>query len=234
MKPLLFILFLSLFGKKPSPCRRRLAAAETKDTLSYRAYRVDSKTQFVIIEPHQSALKALPRPQMITNAGMFDPDFQAHGLLVISRHVYQQLDRRKAKGANFYVEPNGVFYIDDGKYFVSPTRVYATLYAHKVPEFATQSGPMLVINDSINRTFDKASEYLTTRSGVGILPNGDPIFIIAEGINFYDFAAIFKNRLFCKNALFLDGGISEMFVGPEEQKHLHEYKFGPVVAVMKK
>lgn len=234
MKPLLFIAILSLFGKNSSVAWNPSQTSILTDSLPYRAYIVNSKTEFIIVEPRQSALKALPRPVMVTNAGMFNPDCQAHGLLVISRHVYQQLDRRKSKGANFYIQPNGVFYIDDGKYFVAPTKTYANLYLHKVPEFATQSGPMLVTNDSINPEFDRLSEALNTRNGVGILPNGEVIFIIAEGINFYDFAAIFKNKYFCKDALFLDGGLSEMFIGPEQLAHLHEYSFGPIIAVMKK
>lgn len=230
MKPLLFIAILSLFGKNYSPPRN----FPSTDTIPYKAYLVNSKTERVIVEPRQIALKGLPRPTMVTNAGMFDPDYQAHGLLVISRHVYQQIDRKKAKGANFYIQPNGVFYVDDGKYFLATTKAYATLYAHKVPEFATQSGPMLVTGDSINPQFDRFSQALNTRSGVGILPNGDPIFIIAEGINFYDFAAIFKNKYFCKEALFLDGGISAMLVGEQEVGTLKNYSFGPIIAVEKK
>lgn len=234
MKLLFSLLFLSLFGKDLSLTRKIAVPAILSDTFPYRAYQVNSGTERVIVIRRQGSLKLLPAPIMVTNGGMFDPDYAAHGLLVCDHNAYKPLDRRTAKGANFYMQPNGVFYVDKGKYFIVPTKIYAGLYVDDTPEFATQSGPMLVAGDSINKTFDQHSQYLNTRSGVGILPNGNPIFIIAEGISFYDFAAIFKDRFHCRNALFLDGGVSEMFVGEKEQERLSEYHFGPIIAVFKK
>lgn len=233
MKLLFSLLFLSQFGKDSSLLRNLDFPTFLTDTLPYRAYQINSATERVIVIRRQSSLKLLPAPIMVTNGGMFDPDYSAHGLLVCDHNAYKPLDRRTAKGANFYIQPNGVFYIDKGKYFVVPTKNYAGLYADDTPEFATQSGPMLVTDDSINKTFDKHSEYLNTRSGVGILPDGSPVFIIAEGISFYDFAAIFKDKFHCRNALFLDGGISEMFVGAKDQENLSQYHFGPIIAVFK-
>lgn len=234
MKLLFLLLLLSQFGNSLSPIRKYYPELLTDDTIPYRAYIVNSKIERAIVIRRQSSLQFLPSPQMVTNAGMFDPDFNAHGLLVCDHNAYKPLDRRKAKGANFYVQPNGVFYVDKGKYFVVTTNEYGRLYADNTPAFATQSGPMLVVHDSINKIFDKHSEYTNTRSGVGILPNGDPVFIIAEGINFYDFAAIFKNKFHCQDALFLDGGISAMFVGEKAKAGISDYNFGPVIVVLKK
>ena len=100
----------------------------------------------------------------------------------------------------------------------------------KKPNFATQSGPILVINDSVNTAFDKASRNTNIRSGVGILPNGYPVFVIASAITFYDFAMIFKEKFHCRQALFLDGAISKMFIGQQ----LNESDFGPMIEVVKK
>lgn len=234
MKKLLFIAFLSQFGKGSSTAGNYSLTPILDDTLAYRYFIVNSAAQRVVIVCRQSALERLPSPLMVTNGGMFDPDFSAHGLLVCDYKVHKQLDSRKAKRANFYVQPNGVFYEDKGKYFVVSTKTYAGLYNGNSPEFATQSGPMLIINDSVNKIFDQHSEYTNIRSGVGILPNGNPVFIIAEAINFYDFASIFKNKFHCKDALFLDGGISEMFIGPDEQAAIQNRQFGPLIAVLRK
>jgi uncharacterized protein YigE (DUF2233 family) len=145
------------------------------------------------------------------------------------------LDTRTAKNANFYLQPNGVFFIEGGKYAVLSTKAFREKYPDlkdKRPDFATQSGPMLVINDSINSNFTNGSQNMNIRSGVGILPNGNPVFIICQGINFYDFAALFKDKFGCRSALFLDGAISEMFVGPQEEQKLAEYSFGPMIAAL--
>ena len=101
----------------------------------------------------------------------------------------------------------------------------------KVPDriFGTFLEP---IDDSINNAFTKGSLNTNIRSGVGIMPNGNPVFIICTGINFYDFAALFKNKFGCRSALFLDGAISEMFVGLRQQQKLGDYSFGPMIAVM--
>ena len=205
------------------------------DTSACRSFEVDTKTEKVVIYNRQASIDMEAKPLMITNGGMFDPDYSPHGLLVCNHKVYKKLDTRTAKNANFYLQPNGVFLIEGGKYAVLPTKVFQEKYPdlnEKSPDFATQSGPMLVIDDSINNAFTKGSLNTNIRSGVGIMPNGNPVFIICTGINFYDFAALFKNKFGCRSALFLDGAISEMFVGLPQQQKLGDYSFGPMIAVM--
>ena len=47
------------------------------------------------------------------NAGMFDPNFNPVGLFVEEGIVVKQINRSKGKGeGNFYMQPNGFFYID--------------------------------------------------------------------------------------------------------------------------
>lgn len=223
MNALISLAILSLIGNHSS-----------YNGIEYRFFEVDARNEKIVFYKKPADIKKESSPLMVTNGGMFDPDYSPHGLLVVDHKLYHKLDARTAKGANFYVHPNGVFFVDQGKYGILPTREYATLYPKEQPDFATQSGPMLVINDSINPIFDKHSEYINTRSGVGILPNGNTIFVIADFISFYDFAAIFKNVYHCKNALFLDGGISEMLIGETEESDLPNHKFGPTIAVYKK
>ena len=201
-----------------------------QDTASLRFFEVTSAEK-VVICPRPSFVS--PSAVMATNGGMFDPDYSPHGLLICDGKLYKTLDLRTAKEGNFYLQPNGVFYIDDAGYHLATSRTFDRLYPDldkKKPHFATQSGPMLVINDSVNAVFNKASPNTNIRSGVGILPNGYPVFVIANAITFYDFAMIFKEKFHCRQALFLDGAISKMFIG----QPLNESDFGPMIEVVKK
>lgn len=67
---------------------------------------------------------------------------------------------------------------------------------------------MLIINGKINPIFQENSKNLNIRNGVGILENGELIFVMSKKeINFYALAQYFKN-LGCKEALYLDGYVS--------------------------
>ncbi len=204
--------------------------AEAQDSTSYRVFQVRTGQKLVICRRPAVVSNAAI---MVTNGGMFDPDYSPHGMLICDGRVYKKLDLRTAKGANFYLQPNGVFYIDETGYHVATSREFDSQYPDleaKKPNFATQSGPMLVIKDTINMAFDKQSLNTNIRSGVGILPNGYPVFIIADAVTFYDFAMIFKEKFHCRAALFLDGAISKMFIG----RKLDDPNFGPMIEVIKK
>ena len=96
-------------------------------------------------------------------------------------------------------------------------------------KYATQSGPMLVINGTMHHRFIKGSENLNIRNGVGILPNGDVLFAISKDkINFYDFATFFMEKG-CENALYLDGFVSKVY-SPENQREDIGGTFGVIIA----
>ena len=204
--------------------------AKAQDSTSYRAFQVTTGQKVLICRRPATVSNAAI---MVTNGGMFDPDYSPHGMLICDGTVYKKLDLRTAKGANFYLQPNGVFYIDEAGYHVGTSREFGGQYPDlktKKPNFATQSGPMLVIKGAINKAFDKQSLNTNIRSGVGILPNGYPVFVIADAVTFYDFAMIFKEKFHCQDALFLDGAISKMFIGQK----LDDANFGPMIEVIKK
>ena len=97
-------------------------------------------------------------------------------------------------------------------------------------KWATQSGPMLVIDGAIHSAFKKGSINVNIRNGVGILPDNKIVFAISkEEINFYDFAEYFKN-LGCKNALYLDGFVSRMYL-PEKNLSATDGAFGVIIGV---
>ena len=199
-----------------------------QDTVAYQSFEVKSNEKVLMQNRPYPDSQAV----MITNGGMFYPDFKTMGMLVIGGKVVQPINTRTTKAqSNFYLQPNGVFAVSGGKYFVVPTKDFNKLYSKLGSiDFATQSGPVLVINGEINPIFDKQSLYATTRSGVGILPNGNPIFVVAKVVTFYDFAAIFRDKFRCQWALFLDGGISQMI----ENGSWADRNYGPMIEVVKK
>jgi uncharacterized protein YigE (DUF2233 family) len=174
---------------------------------------------------------------MMTNGGMFKPDHQPQGLLVSEGKEYSAIDTTTlARNGNFYLYPNGIFYTDtQGRFYITETQLYRKLYAakNKLPQYATQSGPVLVSNSKIHAQFMYGSANINIRSGVGI-PNDDrAIFLISDRpVNFYDFSMIFLYFLNCSDALYLDGAISKMYFNTD--KAMPEGTFGPMISILKK
>jgi uncharacterized protein YigE (DUF2233 family) len=145
------------------------------------------------------------------NAGMYLPDFSPIGLYVENGRELRPVSLGKAAVAagpvpNFYKTPNGVFYLGDSGAGIMPTATFAKQRPQQV-RLATQSGPMLVIGNTLNPIFIPGSTDRTRRSGVGICGDGMVRFAISDGVvNFHDFARLFRDHLKCPDALFLDGG----------------------------
>lgn len=169
---------------------------------------------------------------MITNAGMYNPDNSPQGLFIERSKVLVPIDTSRGPAGqtlNFYLQPNGVFYINGaGAHIVTTPRFPRST---KGIRFATQSGPMLVIDGQIHPKFRKGSPNTNIRSGVGILPDGKVIFMISDRpVNFFDFATLFRDGLGCTQALYLDGAISQMYLPASRRQDLGG-DFGPILAV---
>lgn len=164
------------------------------------------------------------------NGGMYHADYGPVGLLVEHGRETGALNRGDAFG-NFFMKPNGVFWVKDGKAGVMETEAYAK--AGLSPREATQSGPMLVIDGKIHPRFLPDATSLQIRNGVGILPDGRIAFAISTvPVRFHDFATLFRDRLQCENALFLDGSISSLYA-PEIRRHDRNAVMGTIIAVVK-
>ena len=146
------------------------------------------------------------------NAGMYHHDKSPVGLYVENGEEAVPLNRSEGDG-NFFLKPNGVFYVDQsGMAGVQETEAFAAS-AHRV-NMATQSGPMLVIDGAIHPRFlnDGSSRYI--RNGVGVRGNGTAVFAISKSaLSLGSFARLFRDALDCPNALFFDGGISALHDG---------------------
>ncbi len=164
------------------------------------------------------------------NGGMFNKDFSPQGLFIQNKKTFAVLDTADGNG-NFYLKPNGVFYITtDNTPIVCKTTDFKD---NGKIEYATQSGPMLVVDGQIHSAFKDGSTNLNIRNGVGILPDNNIIFEMSKTeINFYDFAKYFQS-LGCKNALYLDGFVSRTYL-PEKKWTQTDGNFGVLIGVTEK
>lgn len=165
--------------------------------------------------------------QFAMNGGMYMVNRAPLGLFIQDGKTITKLNTASADG-NFYLKPNGVFYITDGKQAQVCTTLDFKDDGHI--RFATQSGPMLLIDGGIHPKFKQGSSNLHIRNGVGILPDGKVLFAISKiPVNFYDFALYFKEAG-CKNALYLDGAVSRMYL-PEKNWLQTDGDFGVIIGV---
>lgn len=161
------------------------------------------------------------------NGGMFKSGNSPQGLFIQQYKSITALDTATGNG-NFYLKPNGVFYTTSGNDAVI-CKTQNFINSKKI-KYATQSGPILVIDGQIHAAFKPGSTNVNIRNGVGILPNGHVLFAMSkEAINFYDFAIYFKNAG-CRNALYLDGFVSRTYL-PAKKWVQTDGNFGVIIGV---
>ncbi|MEF2072168.1 phosphodiester glycosidase family protein [Consotaella aegiceratis] len=176
---------------------------------------------------------SLPAPPLLAvNAGMFDHDYRPVGLAVQDGVQIAPISTADGPG-NFHMKPNGIFFIEGGKAAVRPTDRYRA--EGHAPDLATQSGPMLLIDGELHPRFIKGSDSRFVRNGVGVSEDGRIVYLVLsrQPVNFWDFALFFRDRLSCRDALFLDGQISGLFY-PAADIDYQPYDLGPMLAVLPK
>ena len=182
------------------------------------------------------ALKADLGKQNLTlpfamNGGMYHRDRSPAGYYVEGRRKLKEAVTGPGPG-NFHMRPNGIFFIDGDTAGVMETRAF--LKRNRRPDYATQSGPMLVIDGKLHPRFVKGSEFKKRRNGVGIINPHMVVFAISESaVSFHDFATLFRDKLACRNALFLDGSISSLNA-PEIGRADFIWPLGPIIAVVER
>lgn len=85
-----------------------------------------------------------PSVSVVMNAGMYDAELAPIGFYVEDGVTYKKANTARGAG-NFHLLPNGVFYIQKEKAGVLETKAF--IQSGITPDYATQSGPMLVINE---------------------------------------------------------------------------------------
>lgn len=167
--------------------------------------------------------------KFITNAGIFEPGGIPSGLHIESGKTLRPLNLADAPG-NFFLKPNGVCALIHGKPFIGTCPAWQKL-ANGKETWGIQSGPLLLISGQRHPAFTENSQSKLLRNGVGVDDKGRLVFAITdkgEMVNLWDFAGLFL-KLGCKNALFLDGDISQMSVNPD--KLVSSNRFGAMFVV---
>ena len=165
-----------------------------------------------------------------TNGGMYHTDRSPVGIYIENFNEFSLLITRDGPG-NFGLLPNGVFCFNMREFFILETKKFAQ--AKKQCQYATQSGPLLVIDGKIHPKFIKNGTSKFVRSGVGISRNGSrAIFLISnEAVSFHQFASTFLDHFKIDNALYLDGNISRLY-SPQLNRIDFGFDIGPIVAVV--
>lgn len=182
-------------------------------------------------EPLQRQLGAdAGRVQFAMNAGMFNEAGAPIGLYVEDGDEQKAISLTDGPG-NFHLKPNGVFWQDeDGALHIEVSEDYAR--ALRQPRWATQSGPMLLIDGELHPQFadDGASRFI--RNGVGLRDSSTAYFVISSGfVSFGRFARFFRDELNCRDALFLDGTVSSLWA-PSVGRFDRNHDLGPMVVVL--
>ena len=171
-----------------------------------------------------------PRLSFAMNAGMYDKGQAPVGLYVEDGKEMKGVSTANGPG-NFHLKPNGVFYVKGERAGVLDTGHY--LKARMKPDFATQSGPMLVIDGQIHPKISADGPSLKIRNGVGVRDDGRvAVFAISEHpVTFGAFARLFRDDLGCRNALFLDGSVSSLYAPALKRNDLSR-PLGPMVGAV--
>ncbi|MEQ1747783.1 MAG: phosphodiester glycosidase family protein [Prosthecobacter sp.] len=154
-----------------------------------------------------------------TNAGIYEQGPKPCGLTICDGKELVPLNLADGEG-NFFLKPNGVFYLDDQ---TGPGIVEAGEYPSLTikPRLANQSGPLILRKGVIHPAFNANSPNLRQRSAVGVVTKTKEIvFVMSDRedrvkgrVTFHQLARHFLH-LGCQDALYLDGDISQMITSP--------------------
>lgn len=163
------------------------------------------------------------------NGGMYHPDRRPVGYYVEAGEQTARLVSRAGPG-NFGMLPNGVFCVQVDRADAVETRAFVA--APRACRYATQSGPMLVIDGALHPRFLPDATSRKRRNGVGASADGRIVYfaISDDAVTFHEFATLFRDVLDVRNALYLDGSISRLYdatTGREDPG----LSMGPMLAV---
>lgn len=164
------------------------------------------------------------------NAGMYHKDRTPVGLYIDHFIEHSALADGGTYG-NFGLKPNGVFCITRQQFSVIETNAFRA----KPPncKFATQSGPMLVIDGKLHPRFllNATSHYI--RNGVGVTADGSRAYFVISNtrVTFHEFGSLFRDHFKTPNALYFDGKVSRLYA-PDLNRHDVGFALGAMVGTV--
>ena len=173
------------------------------------------------------------------NGGMYGVELRPIGLLIEEGRELRRANMAESPAdlrpvPNFYKKPNGVFYIGERQAGVMEMGRFVD--EGPAARFATQSGPLLVIDGELHPAFIEGSSDRRLRNGVGVSSPTTVHFAISQGgVNFHEFARFFRDFLGSDNALYLDGGSAPGLYSPQLQRNDRPGHggYGPIIGAVR-
>lgn len=182
-----------------------------------------------------SAFAATRDPKTIAfavNAGMFDEAGDPIGYFVQAGERTKELNTAEGEG-NFHMQPNGVFFGSGDSWEIRTSEDFLDNVSER-PDFGTQSGPMLVVGGRLHPEIRDDGPSRTIRNAVGVDARGRAHFVIsAAPISFGKLARFYRDELKVKNALYLDGSVSQLW-NPATERLDGGAPIGPILVVERK
>ena len=243
MKALRFVLLLFLAGcadgsaqapTPASPCREQRFEGSGFIVCTPAS---TAKLKLFAAEPNEAPRRAFRdlglaegKVAFAMNAGMYDGAGRPIGLTIVEGRQVHKIALR-AGGGNFGLKPNGVFLIRrDGRAEIVTSEKFKSA---KDIRFATQSGPMLVIDGKVHPAFKPNGDSIYIRNAVGIAPSGKPLFVIStDPVSFGRMARFFRDRLRTRNALYFDGTVSSLW-DPANGRMDVVTDLGPIIVALR-
>ncbi len=166
------------------------------------------------------------------NAGMFDDEGDPIGYFVEGGERKKELNTADGEG-NFHMKPNGVFFGTGDSWEIRTAEDFLRNVGDR-PAFGTQSGPMLVVNGRLHPEITPDGPSRTIRNAVGIDERGRAHFVISTApISFGKLARFYRDELKVRNALYLDGSVSQLW-NPATERLDGGAPIGPILVIERK
>lgn len=164
------------------------------------------------------------------NGGMYHEDRRPVGYYRDAFGDQASVNTNDGPG-NFHLRPNGVFWLEGNRAGITESEAY--LAQGIDPDYATQSGPMLLIDGVLHPDLNPEGTSHRRRNGVGVADNGQTVYfaISDSAVTFYEFATLFRDVIAVPDALFLDGQVSRIYA-PSINRNEIGTDLGPIIGVV--
>lgn len=163
-----------------------------------------------------------------TNAGIFEEGPFPLGLTIERGELVRPINLDDGDG-NFYLKPNGVFWVDAAGAHVGDAASWPGEVAGV--RLATQSGPLVLSDGMLHPSLREDSPNVVLRSGVCVDAEGTVHLVWSEATRFWELATLFRDVLGCDDGLYLDGVISQMVDPTRPPDPATDGVFGGILAV---